>query len=257
MIAGPTVRGRAAIAAAFDAMRARFSDPRVVVGRRWRSGRTDVVELALLARYGSRPIGIAAAMVASLDTAGAITRARLYIDLPTLVAQMDPARLPAGVTGRAPIRGVVNGTRAVASTGAAAEAANLATAAASWARLDAHDPAGVLAASAPGYQYEDYSGPASLDLAGTRELLDRFLGMVHDFRIVEKPTFFAAGEVVITESVETMTFQGRSIVLHALDIKELADGKVVREWQYANGAEVLTALLGVTIEVAFGANAGS
>jgi hypothetical protein len=249
VVAGPAVHGRAAIASALAALSARFAGLHVASGRRWSRGATHVIELVLTARHRDHPVGIAAAAVVSLDREGLISVARVYVDVPTLVGQTAPERLPDGAQTRAPITGALAGTAAVTATGSPIEAANLATTEAIWARLDAHDPAGVLASSAPGYIYDDYSGPAPLDLAATRKLLDGFLGLVRDFTIVEKPTYFAAGPYVITESVEHMTFHGKPVTLHGLDIKEFVGGRVAREWQYANGAEVLSALLGIAVEL--------
>ncbi len=245
VVAGPTMQGRAAI----DAWSARYPGLHLASGRRWIHGMTEVVELAITGTWSGHAVGVPAAAILTFDRAGLIATARVYLDVPTLVGQVSPERLPAGAKTRAPITGPLTGSATTTSTGSPSEAANLATTGAIWARLDAHDPAGVLASSAPGYIYDDYSGPAPLDLDGTHRLLDGFLGLVQDFTIVEKPTYFAAGAFVITESVEHMMFRGKQITLHGLDIKEFVDGRVAREWQYANGAEVLSALLGVTIDL--------
>lgn len=249
LVAGPAVHGRPAIATALRWVFAQFPDTRLVPGRTWIAEDVRVVEIVWTATHGGRAIGIPGAVVMRLDAAGRIATARLYLDVPTLVGQLDATKLPAGARTRSPITAPIAGTAVITARGTSVEAANLALATRSWARLDAHDPAGVLADVAPEYAYDDLSGPAPLDAAGTRALLDGFLGLVGDFRITAKPTLFAAGDDVITESVEHMTFQGRSIVLHGLDIKHVVAGKVVREWQYANGAEVLAALFGVVLAV--------
>lgn len=249
IVAGPSARGRAAIGSAISRLGTRFPGLQVVTGRRWTRGTTHVIELVMTAKVGPRPIGVPAVAIATLDGAGLVSAARIYIDVPTLVGQLAPDRLPEGITPRAPIASPLTGTVAITASGSPEEAQNFATTGAIWARLDAHDPAGVLAPSAPGYIYDDYSGPAPLDLAGTRKLLDGFMGLVQDFTIVEKPTYFAAGSYVITEAVEHMKYQGALVTLHGVSIKEFAGGRVVREWQYANGAEVLRALLGIVVEV--------
>ena len=46
----------------------------------------------------------------------------------------------------------------------------------------------------------------------------------------------------ISENVEHMTLNGKPLELHALDIKRIDNGVVVKEWQYANGAEIRRAL---------------
>ena len=249
LVAGPAFHGRAAIERALGAVFARFPATRIARGRTWVANDVRVIELVWTATRGGKAIGIAGALVTRLDAAGRIAIARLYLDVPTLVGQLDATKLPTGARTRAPITAPIAGTATIEARGTAVETANLAIATASWARLDAHDPAGVLAAVAPTYIYDDLSGPAPLDAAGTRALLDGFLGLVGDFTIATKPSLFAAGDDVITESVEHMTFQGRSITLHGLDIKHIVGGQVVREWQYANGAEVLAALFGLALEV--------
>lgn len=248
VIAGPALQGRAEIARGFDALFARFASARVAIGRRWTSRDASVIELVFTAVRKGKPIGVVAAAVIVFDRAGQVAAARVYIDVPTVVGQIDPSRLPEGARGRAPVTGPPAGTTASTATGNAAEAANLTAATASWARLDAHDPAGVLAAAAPGYVYDDFAGPAPLDLAGTRALLERWLGMVPNFAIVSRPVHFAAGDDVITESIEQMTFRGCAVTLHGLAVKHFEHGRVLREWQYANSAESLGALFGIVFE---------
>ena len=247
LVEGSELHGCVATEAALADLLVRFSVVRVAIGRQWLARDASVIELVLTAMRANRPVGVAAAAVVALDRSGQITSARLFVDIPTLVGQIDPAKLPEGARTRAAISGPPAGTAITTSTGSPTEAANLASADASWARLDAHDPAGVLAAAAPGYVYDDFAGPAPLDEAGTRALLERWLGMVPDFRIAAEPTHFAAGDDVITESVEQMTFRGNAITLRGLDIKHLERGRVTREWQYANGAGALAALLGIKL----------
>lgn len=109
---------------------------------------------------GSKPIGVRAAAVITFDRAGKVATARLDVDVPTIVGQVDPGRLPESARTRAPVTSPPAGAAVITAAGTATEAANLADDDASWARLDAHDPAGVLAATAPGYVYDDFAGPA-------------------------------------------------------------------------------------------------
>lgn len=249
VIAGPALHGRAAIARGFDALFARFAGARVTIGRQWISRDASVFEFVFTAARDGKPVGVVAAAVVLFDRAGAVVTARLYIDVPTIVGQIDPSRLPEGARPRAPVTSPPAGAAVNTAAGTPIEAANLAAADASWARLDAHDPAGVLAAAAPDYVYDDFAGPAPLDLAGTRTLLERWLGLVPDFTITAKPIHFAAGDDVITESIEHMTFRGRAVTLHGLDVKHFERGRIIREWQYANSAGSLGALFGITFEV--------
>jgi hypothetical protein len=247
--AGPALHGRSAIAHGFDELFARFANTRVAVGRQWIGRDASAFELVFAAARNGKPIGVVAAAVVTFDRAGEVVTARLFIDVPTIVGQIDPSRLPEGARPRAPVTSPPAGTAVSTTTGTTTEAANLAVADASWARLDAHDPDGILAAATPDFLYEDYAGPAPLDLAGTHALLERWLGLVPDFMIAAKPTHFAAGEDVITESIEQMTFHGRAITLRGLDVKHFERGRVTHEWQYANSAGSLHALFGITFEV--------
>jgi hypothetical protein len=190
---------------------------RVMIGRTWIGPRGSVIEFEL-DRIPHPAIGAAV-----IERDGAV---RVYLDEPTLHGELrgPPA---------APLDQAI-----VTARDSAIERANLAVTDRIWERLDAHDPDGVLAACAPGYLYDDLSGPAPLDTHGTRDLLVRFLALVPDFAIAAKPTYFAAGDDVITESVEHMTLGGRAITLHGLDVKHFVDGRVAKEWQYANGAEI-------------------
>ena len=190
---------------------------RVTFGRTWRGPRAEVIEFEL------DQIPHPAIGAAVIERGGAV---RVYLDEPTLHGEL-----------RGPPTTTLDATIAIARD-TPVERANLAVTDRIWSRLDAHDPDGVLAACAPGYVYDDLSGPAPLDTSGTHDLLVRFLALVPDFVIAEKPTYFAAGDDVITESVEHMTLGGRAITLHGLDVKHFVDGKVAREWQYANGAEI-------------------
>jgi hypothetical protein len=119
---------------------------------------------------------------------------------------------------------------------------NLETTDAIWSALDAHDAVAVMAPAAADYVYEDFAAPAPLDKPRTQAMVASFLSAVANFTIAAKPVHFAAGADVITEMVEHLTIDGRPITLHALDIKRFAAGHVVREWQYANGAETMTQL---------------
>jgi hypothetical protein len=127
--------------------------------------------------------------------------------------------------------------------GTADEARNLPLANEMWNALAARDAARALRLADPGYQLHDFSAPTALDRAGTQAMVARFLGVVTRFEIAAVPFQLAAGDDVVTEVVEHVRFQDRDVVLHALDVRRFASGKVVAEWQYANGNEVLTELL--------------
>jgi len=238
--------GRAAIEETVREIFARYADAHLSTGRIWVGDAASVVELVFLGTRDEHPIGVAGAAVIAFDSTGLVRTARVYIDVPTLIGQVERSRLPSGVEIRAPIAAPPD-TRVTLARHTPTESANLAATDRIWARLDAHDAAGTLAPSSDDYVYDDLSGPAPLDKLATQRMVAGFLELVPDFLIADKPTYFAAGDDVITESVEHMTARGRPIVLHGLDVKRFANGRVTREWQYANGAEALSRLLGITL----------
>lgn len=136
---------------------------------------------------------------------------------------------------RAPVDAAPNGSEIFAGD----NPENVAVANRVWEAMDAHDAAAALASATDDYVYDDYSGPAPLDKAGTEKMVAGFLKAVEGFKIVEKPVQFAAGDDVITEMIEHMTLKGKPIVLRSIDVKRIKNGRVVREWQYANYKELL------------------
>jgi hypothetical protein len=240
--------GRAAIEDTMREVFARYAGARLSTGRTWVGDSAAVVELVFDGVRDGHPVGVVGAAVIAFDSAGLARTARIYVDVPTLVGQVDRSRLPDGVAIRPPVAAPPGSGLAV-SRHTTTEAANLAATERIWSRLDAHDAAGTLAPSSDGYVYDDFSGPAPLDKPATERMVSRFVALVPDFVIASKPTFFAAGDDVITDSVEHMTARGQAVVLHGLDVKRFENGRVTREWQYANGAEALARLLGVVVEL--------
>lgn len=107
--------------------------------------------------------------------------------------------------------------------------------------MNAHSAAQTLASAAPSYVLVDFAAPVDLDRSTTENMVGRFLNVVGDFHVTSRVQF-AAGTDVVSENVEHMTLNGKPLELHALDIKQIENGVVVKEWQYANGAELRRAL---------------
>jgi predicted SnoaL-like aldol condensation-catalyzing enzyme len=210
----------------------------VVEGRSWRGKGVRVVEFAFV---GDR-FGVIGAAV--IDGHGR----RIYLDRVTLRGQREPSRIPKDLAVRAPLPAPLEGRERLVSRGTSVETRNLQVANAVWAALDRHDAAQAMAPATDDYRYDDYSAPQALGRAETQKLVADFVAAIPDFLIAEKPVQFAAGDDVITEMVEHGTFRGHAVVLHGLDVKRFRDGKIVKEWQYANYAELLQQLFGIVVE---------
>jgi predicted SnoaL-like aldol condensation-catalyzing enzyme len=235
--AGPLAHERAAIEEDLRPL----GKGRVVSGRIWSSRGATVVEFAFVGEV-PRPFGVIGAAV--FDGHGR----RIYLDRVTLRGQLDPSRIPKDLEVRGAVSAPLEGREHLVARGTPGETRNLAVANAVWAALDRHQPAEAMAPSVPEYRYEDYCAPKSQGRAETEQLVANFLGLIPDFVIAQKPVQFAAGDDVVTEMVEHGTFRARAITLHALDVKRFRDGKIVKEWQYSNYAEVLQQLFGVVVE---------
>jgi ketosteroid isomerase-like protein len=247
-------RGRSAIAQRIAGVFERYRDATLAIGRIWVSQEASVIEFvfsgtrsagALLgASAPERRVGLVGAAVVVFDGDGRARALRVYLDVATIVGQVEPALLPEGMKVRPVATEVPAGTEVRTSQGTPHEARNLAVTNQIWAAMDAHAPADVMAPASDDYVYEDFSGPGPLTRADTQQMVARFLAAVPDFAITARPLQLAAGDEVITEMVEQATFAGKPVTLHALDVKRFRDGEVVKEWQYANYVEALTQLHG-------------
>lgn len=243
-------RGRAAIEQEVAEIFDRYRDARLTIGRVWASQEASVIEFVFSgtrsagemmgASVPERPVGLIGASVVVFDDDGRVRAQRVYLDVVTLVGQVEPKLLPDFMKIRPVATAVPAGTDVLASKGTPDEAKNLAVTNQIWAAMDAHEPADVMAPASDDYVYEDFSAPGPLTKADTQQLVATFLAAVPDFAITAKPVQIAAGDDVVTEMVEQATFDGKPVTLHSLDVKRFEHGKVVLEWQYANGVEALT-----------------
>jgi len=247
-------RGRAAIEQEVAELFDRYRDPKLTIGRVWVGHEASVIEFVfsgtrsagemLGTKVPERPVGLVGASVVVFDGDGRVRTLRVYLDVATIVGQVEPALLPDGMKIRSVVTAVPAGTDVLVSQGTPGEAKNLAVTNRIWDALTAHEVVDVMAPAADDYVYEDYSGPGPLKKADTQRMVARFLAVVPDFAITAKPVQIAAGDDVVTEMVEQATFDGKPVTLHALDVKRFESGKVVLEWQYANYVEALTQLHG-------------
>lgn len=246
--------GRAAIEQGLAGLFDRYRDATLTIGRIWVGPEASVIEFvfrgtrsagALMgASVSERPVGLVGASVVVFDDDGLVRAQRVYLDVVTIIGQVEPRLLPDGMKIRPVATSVPAGTGVLTSKATPDEAKNLAVTNQIWAALDAHAPADVMAPASDDYILEDYSAPGPLTKPATQQMVARFLAAVPDFAITAKPVQFAAGNDVVTEMVEQATFDGEPVTLHALDVKRFEGGKVVMEWQYANYVEALTQLHG-------------
>lgn len=249
-------RGRAAIEKDLGEILDRYKDARLAVGRVWVGRDASVIEVVFSGTRSAgdlmgkavpeRPVGLVGALVVAFGDDGLVMTQRVYIDLATAIGQVDKALLPDDANVRAVTKSPPAGTDVLESKGTPAEAKNLEVANRIWGALEAHDAEDALAPMSDAYVYEDYAAPVALNKSETQRMVAGFLGALSKFKIPAKPVQIAAGDDVVTETDEVATFKGKPtnkvITLHGLTVMRFADGKVVKQWQYANSVELLTQL---------------
>jgi steroid delta-isomerase-like uncharacterized protein len=250
---------RAAVQKDFADTFGRYKDATIRIGRIWTSKTASVVEFAfagtrsagemLGAKVTEKPVGLVGAMVLTFDDAGLAKTEHQYIDIATNVAQVDPKLLPEGVKVRPATQTLPAGSDVFESKGTPDEAKNVDVANKLFAALDTHKADDVVGPMTDDYVYEDFTRPGPMKKTETQQAAAAFFTALPDLKVTSKPVQFAAGSFVITEAVMDGTFKGamspfkptnKPVTAHVLDVVELKDGKVTREWSYANNAEFLT-----------------
>jgi steroid delta-isomerase-like uncharacterized protein len=260
-----THTGRAAIEKNSAERFARYKDPTMTVGRIWTSKTASVIEWVSggtrLAgeiadtKVPEKPIGLVGAMVVTFDDAGLVKTDHSYVDIVANLGQVEPKLLPAGVKFRPVTTTLPAGTGTFESKGTPEEAKNLDATNKVLAAVDSHKVDDVAAALTDDYVYDDITMPAPMKKADTVQMEKTFFTSFPDIKTSEKTVQFAAGDYVVTESVVDGTFKAalpatpgapaikptnQPVKLHGLDVVQLKDGKIVKEWSYSNNAEFLS-----------------
>jgi ketosteroid isomerase-like protein len=226
------------------------------IGRVWVSTNVSVIEFEFRGlrsagdvagkRVAERRFGLVGACAVTFDAAGLVRSQRVYVDLATYLGQTDPQRLVAGSKVREVTTTSLAGSTVLESKGTSTEARNLEVANHFWASLEAHNVEKAMAPMADDYVYDDYAGPAALSREETTQLVARFLASLSEFKIAAKPVNFAAGDDVITETEEIAIFKAKPldkrVTLHGITVMHFEDGKIAKQWQFANSHELLNQL---------------
>jgi steroid delta-isomerase-like uncharacterized protein len=260
-----THQGRAAIEKSTAEMFARYKDSTMTTGRIWSSKSASVVEWVSggtrLAgeiadtKVPEKPVGLVGAAVVTFDEGGLVKTDHTYVDIAANLGQVEPKLLPAGVKWRPLTTTLPAGTGTFDSKGTPEEAKNLDATNKVFAALDSHKGEDLLALLADDYVDDDMTNPGPLKKAEIAPMLKSFFTAFPDIKASAKTVQFAAGDFVVTEAVVDGTFKAalpagpgtpafkptnQPVKWHELDVVELKDGKIVKEWFYGNGAEFLT-----------------
>jgi steroid delta-isomerase-like uncharacterized protein len=260
-----THTGRAAIEKNSAERFTRYKDPTMTVGRIWTSKTASVIEWVSggtrLAgeiadtKVPEKPIGLVGAMIVTFDDAGLVKTDHTYVDIVANLGQVEPKLVPAGVKWRPLTTTLPAGTGTFESKGTPEETKNLDTANKVLAAVDSHKADDVIALLSDDYVDEDFTMPGSLKKAEVAPMEKQFFTAFPDLKTSAKTVQFAAGDYVVTEAVIEGTFKAalpaspgtpaikptnQPVKLHSLDVVQLKDGKIVKEWSYSNNAEFLS-----------------
>ena len=250
----PDFAGTAAIAQEAKDTFAAYSDFKLAVTRAYVHGSTVALEWVITGtndgpnmgqKASGRSMGVQGGSVVTFDDQGLIVEDHRYVDLPTIMSQLDPkakagsfrpvATLPAGATETRESKGTPD------------EAKTLADGKAFYVALETKggDLSPFLTDDST---LDDMTSPAQLK--GPKALVAYVAAVwkaVPDFTQT-KPVQFAAGDVMVTEGATAGTQKGafgplkasnKPVSTRYLDFQQMKDGKAGRDVTYGDSAEML------------------
>lgn len=251
--------GRAEIEKNFSEVFGRYKDATLTVGRIWTSKTASVIEFVHSGTRSPgelmgtkvtepRPVGLLGAVLVTFDDTGLAKSSRTYLDIASNIGQVEPKLLPAGVKIRPVTTTLPAGAGTFESKGTPDETKNLDVANRLFSAMDTHKVDDLVALTSDDYTFDDVTSPGPMKKADMKQMASAFLSAFPDTKVT-KPTQFAAGDYVVTETVFDGTFKAamapfkptdKPVTSHALDVIQVKDGKIVKEWSYGNGAEFLS-----------------
>jgi len=191
----------------------------------------------------NKQAGTAGLSVMWFNDDGLIKKENVYMDMATVMAQL---------TGKGKARAVPTPPASVevhTSKDGADEAKNMDLVKGMYAGLDSRKEADFLGPMTDDVEYNDYTAPQATK--GKGEVKKFFTMFTKAFPDGKSATMnmFGADDFVVGEVNLTGTHKGqfgpfaatkKPVSLHAAEIFQVKDGKVVRGWTYANNAEFLT-----------------
>jgi hypothetical protein len=253
--------GRDAIVQAHDVLFGAFDDRAIVARRVWRTSNAQAIEWTLRGRQSRKWMGVRAANESVTITGmaliwtqddGAITDMHLYFDIAAIKAQLGAG--PRELIGVAkPAVGGANGPSAVEpprffeQTASSGEASNVAVVRKALSALEGSDVAAYEAVMANGVDLQTpESARRGRESAGAYfKAMHAAIGQldttvttawgVGPFAVVE---YKIAGEQV--GPIDWVPVQrDKTLVLHIVDIVEVASDKIAAVWRYDNPSEIL------------------
>jgi steroid delta-isomerase-like uncharacterized protein/uncharacterized protein (TIGR02246 family) len=255
----PDIAGRDAISAHAKDNFTAYPDFKVAVTKNFIHGSTAAFEWVITGKNdgpmstgqkaSGRQMGVAGASVVTFDDDGLIKEEHRYVDLPTIMSQLDP-KAKAG-TFRAPVALPTAPTETRVAKDTPDDAKTVEAAKAIYATFDSKNEASVLALVTDDTVVDDRSMPMTFTgTKGAKDYVNGFWKAFPDFKQTY-PVRFAAGDIVITEGVLTGTQSGpmgplkatnKPVTFRFVDVMQIKDGKIARVDSFGDSAEILEAV---------------
>lgn len=246
-------RGRDDIAAMHGKIFHAFDDVKVGSSRVFLRRERAAVEWTLTGTHArtwlgvpatSKPIAIHALTIYSFDADGRVKTARIYLDVVSAMSQVGAA-LPGIEAG--PVPKLPSTTEVIVARGTPDEDANNAANDATAKLLEQGNVEGASALYADDTESVRIGGPPAKGRDAVRKGMEAMTKAITD-RNVKLDGWAAMGfviEEVTLTGVNTGSLRGaaptkKPIVLHAANILEMKDKKVVRSWAFSNRAELFS-----------------
>ena len=196
-----------------------------------------------------RQMGVSGASIVTVDGDGLIKEERRYVDLPTIMSQLDP-KAKTG-TFRAPLALPTAPTETRVATETPDDVKTIDAAKMIYAAFDSKSETSLLAVVTDNTIIDDRT--RSTIFTGTKGATDDANGLwktFPDFRLTHAVQF-ADGDVVITEGVLNGTQSGpmgpikatnKPVTFHFVDVLQIKDGKIARVDSFGDNAEILQAI---------------
>jgi hypothetical protein len=194
-----------------------------------------------------RAIGVSGVCVGTFDDEGLIREEHRYFDAPTVDGQLDP-KAKAG-TFRPPASAPSALLEVHVTKGTPDEAKTIEQGNAIVDAFEGKNENTYMATVLPDYVLDDFTTPGPQDSAALKKSMALENKTFPDWRLVRSFVMGVDGYYVAEIALEA-TYQGKDmpkakgqpVKVHGVDIQRIQDGKLSREWEYANSAEMLVSL---------------
>jgi uncharacterized protein (TIGR02246 family) len=194
-----------------------------------------------------RTIGVGGVSVGTFDDEGLIREEHLYYDAPTMDSQLDP-KSKAG-TFRPPASAPSAPIEVHAAKGTPDEAKTIEQGNALINTFEGKNESAYMATVAPDYVLEDFTTPGPQDPAALKKSMALENKAFPDWKLARPFTMGVDGYFVAEVALEA-TYQGKDmpkakgkhVTVRGVDIQRIQDGKLSREWEYADSAEMSVSL---------------